>query len=242
MNAQLLDELAPTGVLRAAINMSNFLLVSGQTGTGEPDGVSPDLARAMAKELGVDVKLITYKGPGELADGIADNSWDIGNIAVETERAKTIHFSRPYCEIQATFLLPRQTELSTVESVDAKGIRIAVKARSAYDLWLTENFTHAELVRVETIDESFEVFVNEGLEALAGLRPKLVEQQTQLSGSTIVEQSFTSILQAVGCSPEKKLAAAFIDDFVAQAVGSGKIASLIEKHGVSGRLSVAAER
>ena len=110
------EQLAPTGVLRAAINMSNFLLVTGREADGcTPAGVSPDLARAVADRLGVDLALVPFEGPGVLADAVAltddgsgaphPQAWDIGNIGAEPERAKTICFTPPYCEIQATYLV-----------------------------------------------------------------------------------------------------------------------------------------
>lgn len=239
MPTELLTEIAPTGVLRAAINMSNFLLVTGETESGEPDGVSPDIARTIAKQLGVKCQLIPYQGPGELADAIADSAWDIGNIAAEPERARTINFSPAYCEIQATYLLPADSPIEKIDQVDKSANRIAVKARAAYDLWLTDNIRHATLVRVPTIDESFEIFVRDKLEVLAGLRPKLLEQQKMLPGSRVLDDSFTAVCQSIGCQPGKKVAASFLKQFVEQSISNGLIESLIEKHGVVGRLSVA---
>ena len=86
-------QLAPTGVLRAGINLSNFLLVTGRTPEGDPDGVSPDMARAIAKRLGVPVKLVPYASPGELADAAGTGAWDIGLIGAEPQRAETIAFT-----------------------------------------------------------------------------------------------------------------------------------------------------
>lgn len=239
MSNDLLKSLAPTGVLRTAINMANFLLVTGETASGEPDGVSPDLARAIAADLGVEAVMVPYKGPGNVADAVATDEWDIGNIAAEPERAKTITFSPAYCEIQATYMLPPNSPVSSLDQVDAPGNRIAVKDRSAYDLWLTDNLKHAELVRVETIDGSFETFKNDGLEVLAGLRPALINQQQQMDGAVILDKSFTAVQQSVGCKPGNAHAAAYLKDFVNQSIASGLIESLIEKHGVVGRLSVA---
>ena len=239
MHNNLLDEIAPTGVLRAAINMSNFLLVTGETETGEPDGVSPDIARAIAKRLGVECKLIPFSGPGELADAVADDVWDIGNIAAEPERARTITFSPAYCEIQATYLLPADSAIQNIDEVDTKGYRIAVKQRSAYDLWLSENIHHATLVKATSIDDSFQLFVRDKLEALAGLRPKLLEQQKMLTGSRVLNDSFTAIRQSIGCQPGRNAAAVFLKDFVEQSITNGLIESLINKHGVQGKLSVA---
>ncbi len=239
MNKKVRAELAPTGVLRAGLNMANFLLVNGTTGNDEPDGVSPDMARAIAAELGIECQLVPYKGPGEVADDVQNNAWDIGNIAAEPERARTVQFSPAYCEIQATYLLPANSSITSIDQVDAEGVRIAVKNRAAYDLWLTENLKHASLVRTDTIDESYDVFVRDKLEVLAGLRPKLSENQQQLPGSRLFDESFTAVQQSIGCPHGRPLAAAFLREFVEASIQSGLVAELINKHGVTGRLSVA---
>ena len=219
--------------------MSNFLLVTDTAEDGQPIGVSPDIAHELAAMLGVDAKLISYPGPGELADGIASDDWDIGNIAAEAERAKTIQFSIPYCEIQATYLLPAGTAIQAITEVDSPGNRIVVKQRSAYDLWLTENIRHATLVRTDSVDSAFELFVSEQLEVLAGLRPKLIEQQTQLEDSRLFDESFTAVQQSIGCAHGKAEAAQFINEQIEKWIDTGFIQSLIDKHGVSGKLSVA---
>ena len=148
MSDIILKQLAPKGYLRAAINMSNFLLVTGIDPNGDPEGVSPDMAKALANQLGVELKLIPFKRPGELADAILDDVWDIGNIANEAERAKSITFSSPYASIESTFLVRDSSNFQSLKDVDQKGIRIAVAERSAYDLWLTENIKNAELIEL----------------------------------------------------------------------------------------------
>ena len=117
-------ELAPTGVLRAAINLSNFLLVRGQTPSGDPTGPSPDMARAVAEHLGVPVQYICYPNPGALADDATENAWDIGNIGAEPERAKTIAFTAAYAEIEATYLVPKGSPIQSIRDVDRDGVRI----------------------------------------------------------------------------------------------------------------------
>jgi len=239
MNQKAKQELAPTGVLRTALNMANFLLITGQTAAGEPDGVSPDLARAIAAELGVEATMLQYKGPGDVADAAGNNEWDIGNIAAEPERAKSITFSPAYCEIQATYLLPPDSPIADMSQVDQPGVRIAVKRRAAYDLWLTDHLQHAELIRVDSIDESFEIFVNDKLDVLAGLRPALIEKKELMPGSVLFDNSFTAVQQSVGCKPGNSHGAAFLAEFVQHAIQTGMIASFIDKHGVTGKLSVA---
>src|ERR1700692_1668189 len=156
---QVVAELAPHGVLRAAINMGNFLLVTGRTPTGDPDGCSPDMARAIAASLGVPVQFVPYAKPGELADDAEKDKWDIGLIGAEPARAEKIDFTAAYVEIEATYLVPAGSPLQTIAYVDRPGVRIAVTARSAYDLWLERNIKHAELVRSDSLASATEKFV-----------------------------------------------------------------------------------
>ncbi len=232
-------ELAPTGVLRAGINLSNFLLVTGKSASGDPEGVSPDMARAVADRLGVPVTYVSFKTPGELADAATEDLWDIGNIGAEPERAKTITFTAAYCEIEATYLVPAGSPIQSVEEVDRKGIRIAVYGRAAYGLWLADNIKHAELVKTDGMDASFDLFVKEKLDALAGLRPRLIKDVEKLPGSRLLDGKFSAVQQAIGTKPDRKAGIAFLRDFVEEAKASGLVASLIEKHGVEGRLTVA---
>ena len=239
MNDVLKAQLAPTGVLRAGINMSNFLLVSSKTAAGEPAGVSPDMAQAIADRLGVQLQLIPFKGPGEVADGAMTHQWDIANIAAETERAKSITFSAAYCEIQATYLLPAGSGIRTIADVDQAGIRISVKQRAAYDLWLTQNLRNATIIRSASMNDSLRLFREQSLEVLAGLRPQLLEDAKTLPGSRLMDESFTAVQQSIGCIPDRAEAADFLNLFVAESISNGLVAALIEKHGVSGKLSVA---
>jgi len=239
MNELVKKQLAPTGVLRAGINMSNFLLVSSAAANGDPAGVSPDMAKAIADDLGVGLQLIPYNGPGDVADGAINNEWDIANIAAEAERAKTIMFSPAYCEIQATYLLPPNSTMRTLADVDQPGVKISVKERAAYDLWLTENLTKASLVRTATMDESFTVFKEQAVDVLAGLRPRLLDDAKKIPGSTLMEQSFTAVQQSVGCQRGKPAAASYLNAFISQSITQGLVAKLIDHHGVSGKLSVA---
>ena len=239
MPEQVRAELAPTGVLRAGINLSNFLLVTGKTPQGDPEGVSPDMARAVADRLGVPIEYALFDTPGELADAAVEDIWDIGNIGAEPERAKTIAFTAAYAEIEATYLVPAGSSIQSVDAVDREGVRIGVYGRSAYGLWLSDNIEHAELVEAEGVDASFDLFVERGLEALAGLRPRLVTDVERLPGARILEGQFTAVQQAIGTKPDREVAAAFLRDFVEEAKTSGLVADLIEKHGVAGQLTVA---
>jgi polar amino acid transport system substrate-binding protein len=237
---QILSELAPTGVLRAAINMGNFLLVTGRTRSGDPEGVAPDMAREIASRLGVPVRYLPYARPGELADAADSGVWDIGLIGAEPQRAEKIAFTPAYVEIEATYLVPPGSPLRSIADVDKPGVRIAVSARSAYDLWLARNIKHAEVVRSEGGGgAAFKQFVDDKMDALAGLRPGLLSDLEKLPGSRILDGQFTAVQQAVGTARKNAGGAQFLRDFVEEAKKSGLVARLIERHGVTGRLSVA---
>jgi polar amino acid transport system substrate-binding protein len=238
MSPDVLADLAPTGVLRAGINLSNFLLVTGRRSTGDPEGVAPDLARELAMRLNVPIRYVPFKSPGELADVATGGIWDVALIGSEPQRAETIAFSPAYAEIEATYLVPHGSPLKTISQIDAVGVRIAVTGRSAYGLWLDRNIKHADLVRSETLDSAYEQFVSGKLDALAGLRPRLLSDLEKLPGARIIDGRFTSVQQAIG-TPRKNMAgAAFLHDFVEEAKASGLVSRLIERYNVRG-LSVA---
>ena len=198
MNDKVRAQLAPTGVLRAGINLSNFLLVTGRSESGDPTGVAPDMAREIAAALGVPVKYVTFKSPGELGDQVGKDVWDIGLIGAEPQRAEKIQFTAAYVEIEATYMVPEGSPIKSIADVDRKGVRIAVSARSAYDLWLVNNIRNATLVQVSGLDAAYEKFMSDKLEVLAGLRPGLLKDVEKAPGLKILDGKFTAVQQAVG--------------------------------------------
>lgn len=228
------DLLAPGGLLRAGINMSNFLLVSSRTPDGGPAGVSPDMARAIADHLGVALRYVPYESPGLLADAAARDEWDIGLIGAEPQRAEVISFTPAYAEIEATYLVPAGSTIKDLADVDADGVRIAVTGRAAYGLWLDRNIKNAELVRSATLDDAVRDFVTQKLDVLAGLRPKLITDQATIPGSRILDGRFMAVQQAIGTPKAKAAATEYLCAFVDAARTSGFVAELIAKHGVEG--------
>jgi len=239
MSQEIVSELAPSGTLRAGINMANGLLVTGATAAGEPTGVSPDMARGIAERLGLAVAYVRFASPSEVADAVGRDAWDIALIAAEPARAESIAFTAAYVEIEATYLVPDSCPFRSAEEVDRPGVRIAVSAGTAYDLYLTRSLKHAELQRTDGQAGAVDLFLTGKLDALAGLRPALNRQVGELPGTRILEGRFTAVQQAIGTKPENTAGAAFLQEFVAEAKASGLVARLIERHGVEGRLQVA---
>jgi polar amino acid transport system substrate-binding protein len=233
-----ITELAPTGNLRVALNMSNFLLTA-KDAAGAPIGVAPDLGRELAQRLGVAVELVPYASPGLLADDANKNKWDVGFLGAEPQRATEIDFTAAYVEIEATYLLPPGSNLQAIATVDAKGIRIAVPERSAYELWLTRNIKNAELVRVKGGDAAFKLFVEGKLDALAGLRPRLVTDCDNYAGSRILDGNFTAVQQAAGTPKGRANGFQYLREFIEDIKKSGVVAQAIAKNNVRG-LTIAA--
>ncbi len=231
-------KLAPSGVLRVGLNMSNFLLVNGKDTAGLPDGVSPDIGKKLAKELNVKCKLVQFANPGLLADVVNDDRWDIGNIAYEKERGKTIDFSDPYVNIDANFIFRNKDNFITNDDINLPGIKIAVVKRSAYDLWLTENFKNSELIRVDTIENSHKLFRDSKVDVLAGLKSKLIDELKTNNDFEIIKNPFTYIKQSIGIKKGNPEILDFLNQFVLKLIKEGYVESLLKKHKVQNKLSI----
>lgn len=234
------QQLAPTGVLRAGINLSNFLLVSGQLADGSPDGISPDIARYIATRLDVPCKLVTFDRPGQLADAVNENIWDIGNIAFEAERAQTLDFSNPYVLIEANFLFRQDEDFVSNDDVDREAVRIAVSERSAYDLWLTDNFKRAQIVRAPSIKAAHKMFFENEVNVLASLKPKLLEDMVSHEGLRLIEMPFTAVKQSVGIAKGKPEAVEFLNALITDLARDGWVATQLRHHDVAEKLGIPA--
>lgn len=234
-------ELAPTGTLRAALNFSNFLLTGKDPATGAPRGVAIDMANELGRRLGVPVAFVGFDSPGKLADAAGSNVWDVGFIGAEPTRANVIDFTAAYVEIEATYLVPAGSPLRTIADVDRPGVRISVSNRSAYELYLSRTIKQAQLMRVDGVDASYDQFVAQKHEALAGLRPRLISDVTRLAGSKILEGRFTAVQQAIGIPKGRSAAgAAYLRAFAEDVKASGFVAQAIERNKAHG-LTVAAK-
>jgi len=234
MNPKAKSELTPSGKLRVGVNLGNFLLVNKDPATGELRGVVPDVAAELARRLGTTAELVAYPGAGQVADAASVGAWDVGFIGAEPQRAAAIEFSLAYVEIPATYLVPAGSSIHGIDEVDRPGVRIATAARSAYDLFLSRSLQHAQLVRAEGIPASYDLFVNDKLDALSGLLPRLASDVTRLPGARILEGKFTAIQQAIGTPKARTAAAEYLRHFVADIKSSGLVAQLIAKHNVKG--------
>ncbi len=232
------SQLAPGGTLRVALNLSNFLLNSGRSKEDEWLGVAPDLARAMAHELGVDVVFVPYPSPVEVANAADAGAWTVALIGADPLRARRIGFTAPYVEIESTYLVPPGSGLLTAADVDQPGHTIAAFAGSAYELWLRRNLKHATIVAATGFEDSLQRCRKGGLSALAGLRSRLVMDRVTWPGSRVLDDNFMKVQQAVGTQKDHTAGLEYLQSFVEKAKSEGLVASLITRHKAYG-LSVA---
>jgi polar amino acid transport system substrate-binding protein len=227
------SELTPTGKLRVGINYGNFLLVTRHSDS-EYTGIAVDLGRELGKRLDVPVDLIPFATAGKLADAVKAGAWDVAFLGNEPQRAGDIAFSPAYLEIEAGYLVPAGSPIKTMADVDKKGVRIAVAVNSAYDLYLARSLKQATRVPVQGIQASYDIFVKDRLEVLAGLKPRLLTDAETLPGSRILEGRFTVVQQSVGTPQGRPAAAKYLGEFAKDIKASGFVAQAIARHAVRG--------
>lgn len=229
-----LAQLAPTGKLRAGINFQNPLLTKLGP-NGEQSGVAVDLVHELARRMGVPIEIIVYHSAGELAESVKSGKWDVSVLAVEAERAKDIAFAGPTTEIVATYLVPPGSKLQKIEDVDSPGVRIALGAKSGYDLYLTRTLKHAQRVPVAGSAAAFKQFADDKLEAYAGLKTEIMKFAAQMPGCRILGGRFMTVCHTAGVprgrGPEGE---AYLTAFVEAVKAEGLVAQWIAKSGVDG--------
>lgn len=228
------SELAPSGTLRVGLNHGNFLLVTRGSSADDPRGVAPDLARELARRLGVPIAFSKYETAGALGDGVRAGAWDVAFLGAEPQRATEIAFTAAYLEIPATYLVPAGSPIRTIADVDREGVRIAVAEKSAYELWLSRNIKHARLVLTRGIDASYDIFVKDKLEVLSGLRPRLISDVQKLPGARLLDGQFTAVQQAIGTPKARTAGAAYLRAFVEDVKASGFVGQAITRNDSQG--------
>lgn len=226
-------EFAPSGTLRIGTNFGNPVIAQRDGAGGAPRGVGPSLGRELARRLGVPVAYTTYDTAGKMADGAKTDAWDIAFLANDPARATEIAFSKPYVQIEGTYLVRRDSPLKSVEDADREGLRIAVADKSAYDLFLTRNLRYATLVKAGSPDAALEMFLAGDLDALGGVKNALAAAAARHPGLRVLEGRFMVIGQAAGVPRARENAARYLARFIEEAKQSGFVARALTESGVT---------
>ena len=228
------SELAPTGTLRAGINYGNVILAGKDEKSGELRGVHVDLVRELGRQAGMPVELIGFSAAGELVAGLKAGTLDVALLSFEPTRAGEIVFSPTYLEIDATYLVPPGSPLRTTQDVDAEGVRIAITARSVYEYYLLKHLMRAKLMNAPSTHAAYELFATSKLDALVGLRPRLVVDSRMMPGSRVLDGRFMMVEQSIASPRGRDIGAKYIREFLEEVKASGFIAQSLEKNGVRG--------
>ena len=233
--ASIVQAFTPTGRLRASINLGNPILAGKDPATGAPKGVSIDLARAFAQRLGVDLELVVFDTAGKSVDAVAAEQADIGFFAIDPKRGEHIRFTPPYVLIEGCYLVRADSPLQSNEEVDRPGTRVVVGRGSAYDLFLTREIRHAEIVHAPSSPAVVQHFVDSGAEVAAGVKQQLEQDAARLGGMRLLPGRFMVIRQAMGCPRSRgEDAAAALASFVEEMKASGFVAQALARHGIEG--------
>ncbi|HWD78166.1 MAG TPA: transporter substrate-binding domain-containing protein [Kribbella sp.] len=220
-------DLAPTGVLRASINLGNPVLAQGTPDA--PAGVTVDIARELAGRLDLPLELVCFDAARKSFEAMTTGQADLCFLAIDPARAAEVAFTAPYVVIEGVFAVPRDSGLSTVADVDAPGVRIGVKQGSAYDLYLTRTLQQATVVRGA---EGVDVFRAEGLEAAAGIRQPITAYVAAHPDLRLIDERFMQIQQAVGTARSKRPeTVAYLHDLIEDLKSSGFVAASLAASG-----------
>ena len=218
-------ELAPSGKLRAAINFGNTVLAQKDPAGGDPRGVSGDLARELARRLGVPIEYVTFDAAGKVFEALQKGAWDVAFMAIDPVRSAGIEFTGPYVVIEGAYLVPSNSALQTNQDVDRDGVRVAVARGSAYDLYLTRSLKHAKLVREPSGPEALALFRKDKLEAAAGVKQPIVAFAKDHPGRFMV------IEQAMGTPKGREAGVRYLRNFIEETKSSGFVANALQKSG-----------
>jgi polar amino acid transport system substrate-binding protein len=224
-------EFTPTGKLRAAINVSNIVLVQQDPATKAVRGITPELAKELAKRLGVELELVIFPSAGKVFEALPTAAWDVAFLAIEPVRAAEIDFTSPYVLIEGGYMVHNDSPLKKIEDVDKPGIRIAVGKGSAYDLFLTRNIKHATLVRANTGELAIDQFLKDNLEVVANVKQPIMLYAKNHPGFRVMDGRFQEIRQAMGMPKGRPKAWAYLKDFVEEMKASGFVADALKRSG-----------
>jgi polar amino acid transport system substrate-binding protein len=227
----IVNELAPTGSLRAAINYGNTVLAQKDPKTGEARGVSVDLAHELAWRLRVPLDVVPYDAAGKVNADAKRNVWDVGFFAIDPKRGEDVAYTAPYVIIEGGYAVPSSSPLKAADEVDAEGARITVSRGSAYDLYLSRNLKRAQLERASSPAESFEMFVRERKPVLAGVKPALVEWAKTHPGYRVLDGRFMMIEQAMATQKDRERSVEYLRKFVEEQKANGLVAAALARSG-----------
>jgi polar amino acid transport system substrate-binding protein len=232
-SAALVKEFAPSGALRAAINLGNPILAN-KDAAGQPFGVSVDLARELGKRLGVPVELVPFSAAGKVVEAVKAAQVDIAFVAIDPVRGGDMAQTPAYVQIEGAYMVPNASPIKTNAEVDRAGHRIVVGINSAYDLYLTREIKAATLVRAPSSPAVLDMMAAQKLEVAAGVKQQLQMDAQRIPGMRLLEGRFMVIHQAMGLPKGRDAAHSYLGAFVEDMKARGFVAQALARHRIDG--------
>jgi polar amino acid transport system substrate-binding protein len=233
-SAAIVAELAPGGTLRAAINFGNPVLARRDPATGEPGGISTDIARELAQRLGARFECVPYAQAGNVFEGLKSGAWDVCFLAIDPLRAAEIAFTDAYVVIEGVYMVAIESAARTSEEVDRGGTRVGVITGSAYDLFLSRELKQATIVRAANMNAVMDLWAAGGLDAVAGVKPQLAAEGKRVGGLRLLPQRFMAINQAMGTPRNRESGARYLRAFIDDLKATGFVAEAFARNGIAG--------
>ena len=235
LSSETLQALAPSGVLRAAINLGNPILAGKDLQTGKAKGVSVDLAQALADRLGVALECVVFETAAQSVEAVTTETADVGFFAIDPLRGQGLNFTAPYVLIEGSYMVRESSPLQDNAEVDRAGHRLVVGQGSAYDLFLTREIQHAQIVRAPSSPAVVETFLAQDCEVAAGVKQQLQADAQRLPGLRLLPGRFMVIQQAMGLPNGRGEAAAVVlREFVQEMKARGFVAQALARHNIQG--------
>ena len=235
LSSETLQALAPSGVLRAAINLGNPILAGKDLQTGKAKGVSVDLAQALADRLGVALECVVFETAAQSVEAVTTEAADVGFFAIDPLRGQGLNFTAPYVLIEGSYMVRESSPLQDNAEVDRAGHRLVVGQGSAYDLFLTREIQHAQIVRAPSSPAVVDTFLSQDCEVAAGVKQQLQADAQRLPGLRLLPGRFMVIQQAMGLPKGRgEVAAVMLRAFVQDMKASGFVAQALARHNIQG--------
>lgn len=237
---ELVRILAPTGTLRAAINVGNPILANLDA-HGQPVGISIDMARGLAEALGVPLAMSVFKAAAASVQAVTEQQCDLGFFAIDPVRGAGIDFTAAYVVIEGAYLVRNESRLQSNEQVDVPVHRVAVAEGSAYDLFLSRELKHARLARTPLSSDVVDLFLTQKLDVAAGVKQQMEADARRVAGLRLLPGRFMLIQQAMGLPKGRPPEAlALLRRYVEMQKASGFVATSIARHRIEGAAVAAA--
>ena len=196
----------------------------------QPDGYDADVAKLLAKDLGVKANIVPVTGPNRIPF-LLTNKVDVlvASLAITPERAKQVDFSSPYAA--ATIVLYGATKAQLKEPADLKGKRVGVARASTQDVALTAIAPEGTEIRRFDDDASAMQALMSGQVDAIGCSTTVAAQIAKRAPAGTYENKFNLRQQVMGVAlrPGQAELKKTLDDFVDRNKKNGELGKLYQK-------------